>query len=435
MSGTAAVTTRSCFATSPPRRSRRRLASPSAKLKIEAIDAISDLELQALADQVFERLNDDDDRVAASAAVAVLHGYQQAPQVADDMLKSENAEARRIAVAGIAKKIGKLAVADIEKAGSDPDAGVRRAAIYALGEIKDKDAVELCTRRMKDPDEACAPRRRPRSRASASATSRSSRKHALADKALSVRLAGVELLAAAHRDASSRHSSTTPIRSWRVAAAIAVKTSHPGLGAKAARARSRCAGEWTVRAGAANLAVSALGARPVSPTRRRLAKDSELEVRLAAARVLVHAGDTAGARAISRAALEMPQAIQAAADLAAQGDATGLAALSAAVRDSRNTRSSVPRRRGASHRTSRDPRARRGARRSERSGTGRGGCDPRCAREVISSRAPSRMPFGAAGFPEPVLLARTGAPGAPARTTVSSQAVSSAPPLSVEVLR
>ena len=34
------------------------LASPSAKLKIEAIDAISDLELQSLADQVFASLND-----------------------------------------------------------------------------------------------------------------------------------------------------------------------------------------------------------------------------------------------------------------------------------------------------------------------------------------------------------------------------------------
>ncbi|HSN29848.1 MAG TPA: hypothetical protein VLT45_26355, partial [Kofleriaceae bacterium] len=106
------------------------LASPSAKLKITAIDAIEELELQALADQVAERMGDEDDRVVASAAVAVIHGYAQAPQVADDMLRSENAEARRIAVEGVGKKIGKLASADLQKAANDVDARVRRAAIY-----------------------------------------------------------------------------------------------------------------------------------------------------------------------------------------------------------------------------------------------------------------------------------------------------------------
>jgi len=312
------------------------LASPSAKLKIAAIDAISDLELQSLADDVFQRLNDEDDRVAASAAVAVLHGYQQAPQVADDMLKSENADARRIAVAGIAKKIGKLAVADIEKAGSDPDAGVRRAAIYALGEMKDADAVELCTRRMKDPDETVRA-------AAATALARIGignleelGKKALADKALSVRLAGIELLAAAHRDDELAALADDADPLVGVTAAIAVKTSHPGLGAKPLE-RAVGAPEWTVRAGAANLAVSALGHEAGLAYAQRLTKDTELQVRLAAARVLAHSGDAAGARAIFSSALESPQGIQAAADLAAQGDATGLAALSADVRNSRNT--------------------------------------------------------------------------------------------------
>ena len=95
------------------------LESPSVKLKIAAIDAIEDLELQSLADQVFLQMNSEDDRVAAAAAIAVIHGYQQAPQVADDMLKSENAEARRIAVDGVGKKIGKLAASALENAAND----------------------------------------------------------------------------------------------------------------------------------------------------------------------------------------------------------------------------------------------------------------------------------------------------------------------------
>src|SRR5580704_3225703 len=65
------------------------LASPSAKLKMAAIER---LELQPLADDVAAAMGDNDDRVAATAAIAVLHAYPQAPQVADAMLHSENPE-------------------------------------------------------------------------------------------------------------------------------------------------------------------------------------------------------------------------------------------------------------------------------------------------------------------------------------------------------
>src|SRR5689334_17940742 len=130
------------------------LASPSVKLKITAIEAVEAAELQPLAEKVGERMTDDDDRVAATAAIAVLHGFPQAPQVAGDMLRSENAEARRIAVEGVGKKVGKLALADLEKAVADPDARVRRAATRWLGQLKDTGATELLTRHLRDPDEA-----------------------------------------------------------------------------------------------------------------------------------------------------------------------------------------------------------------------------------------------------------------------------------------
>src|SRR5438132_172595 len=66
--------------------------------------------------------------------------------------------------------------------------------------------------------------------------------------------------------------------------------------------------------------------------RRGLAADREPAVRLAAARVLTHGGDRAGAAAIFAAALALPDlALQAATDLAAQDDERGTRAIEAAV--------------------------------------------------------------------------------------------------------
>src|ERR1700742_2071934 len=129
------------------------LSSPSVKLKMRAIETVEDLEISSLADDVAKQLGDDDDRVQATAAVAVLHGFKQALEVADAMLHSENAEARRIALEGVAKKIKKLAIVDIENAANDSDAKVRAIAVRWLGEYKDKDAVEVCTKRLHDRDE------------------------------------------------------------------------------------------------------------------------------------------------------------------------------------------------------------------------------------------------------------------------------------------
>src|SRR5262245_49427489 len=130
------------------------LASPSAKMKIAAIEAIERLEIHSLTDQVVDKMNDNDDRVAAAAAIAVLRGIPGAQQVAEQTLTSENAEARRITIDGIARKYGKLTAGDLQKAANDPDPRVRRTAIRWLGMIKDKDAVEVLTRRMQDPDDS-----------------------------------------------------------------------------------------------------------------------------------------------------------------------------------------------------------------------------------------------------------------------------------------
>jgi HEAT repeat protein len=312
------------------------LASPSVKLKIAAINAVADAELQGLAELVAQRMGDDDDRVAASAAIAVLRGYPQAPGVADELLHSEDPEARRIAVDGVGKKVGSLAAADLEKAAVDPDPRVRRAAIRWLGQIKDKDAVEVLTRRMRDPDEGVRA-------ASASALARigignleALGKQALGDRALAVRLAGIELIVAAHRkDELPAIAEADP--DPMVAAEAAIAANRPDLAAKAIE-RAIAAEGWTIRAGAANLAVRALGRDKGVEVARRLLADKEPGVRLAAARVLAHGGDRAGAAVVFVEALANPELeLQAAAELADQDDARGIAALDAAVRDARRT--------------------------------------------------------------------------------------------------
>jgi len=313
------------------------LASPSAKLKMAAIEAIATLEIHVLADDVAQKMEDQDDRVAATAAVAVLKGFPQAPQVADEMMRSENPEARRIAVDGIGKKVGKLALSDLEKAAADHDARVRRAAIYWLGALKDKDAVEVLTKRMHDPDDSVRA-------ASAQALAKigignleAFAKQALGDHALAVRLAGVDLLAAAKRDDQliTLTDDTDPMVA--LGAAIAVKKTRPEL-AKKALDRAVGAEEWTIRAGTANMLAMAVGKDDAKAYAQKLAGDTEVGVRLAAARALVHAGDRDTATRVFTAALgDADQGIQAAADLASLGDPAGMKALSDATRDPKRT--------------------------------------------------------------------------------------------------
>ncbi|MEO8702077.1 MAG: HEAT repeat domain-containing protein, partial [Kofleriaceae bacterium] len=308
------------------------LASPSVRLKIAAIDAVATAELQVLADDVAERLGDDDDRVAAAAASAVLRGYPQAPKVASQMLHSEDAEARRIAVEGVGKKIGALAVIDLQKlAGSDPDARVRRAAIRWLGQIKDKESVELLVRQMRHQDEAVRA-------AAATALARigagdlaAFAKQALGDRAVGVRLAGIELLVAAKQNAELVKLAETEADPM-VAAEAAIAAKRNDLVIKALD-RAVVAEAWTIRAGAANIAVRGVGKSTAIELARKLVADPEIGVRLAAARVLGSAGDREAAIRVFAAALTGESALSAASDLAHLGDERAIGALDAMVRD------------------------------------------------------------------------------------------------------
>jgi HEAT repeat protein len=311
------------------------LASPSVKLKIAAIQAVEAAELEPLADPVAQRMRDDDDRVVATAAAAVLHGAPDAPQAIGDMLHSEDAEARRIAVDGIGRKVGKVAASVLETAAGDPDPHVRRAAVRWLGQLKDADAAPILTQRLRDPDEAVRA-------AAASALAHlgapglgtldlgALARIALSDHALAVRLGGVELAAAAHDRATLTSLADDPDAIIAAEAAIAT-----GDGAAAARAieRAAAAAVWSTRAGAANLAIRALGKTAAVAVAHKLAGDADIGVRLAAARVLSHNGDPATAAAIFASALATDHRIDAAIDLAMLDDQRGIAALNDAVGD------------------------------------------------------------------------------------------------------
>ncbi|CAN5894942.1 hypothetical protein BH11MYX3_BH11MYX3_22550 [soil metagenome] len=313
------------------------IASPSAKLKVAAIQAVQAAELEALAEQVAERMTDSDDRVAAAAAVAVLKAYPQAPQVAGDMMQSEDPEARRIAIDGVAKKVGKLMADDLEKAAIDKDARVRRVAARWLGQIKDANAVAVLTRHLKaDPDESVRA-------AAATALARigvgnleSLGTAALKDKSLAVRIAAIDLIQAANRpDRLQQIAETDPDPMVAVEAAIAL---HNKELARRALDKAIAAEGWTIRAGAANVAMRAVGKAAAVEIARTLIADKDLGVRLAAARVLAHAGDKITAAPVFTEALASPDfELQAAGDLAEQEDPRGLEALSAAVHDTKRT--------------------------------------------------------------------------------------------------
>ncbi|MGE0547818.1 MAG: HEAT repeat domain-containing protein [Kofleriaceae bacterium] len=308
------------------------LASPSAKLKLAAIETIAAARIERLADAVTMKMDDSDDRVVAAAAIAVLRAHPQAPQIADDMLHSEDPEARRIVVDGIGRKVGAVALRELRLAVADPDPRVRIAAIRWLGSLKDRDAVELLMRQLRHPDAAVRA-------VAASSLAKigignlpSLGNQALADQALAVRLAGIELLVAARRTeelvALAQHDADP-----MVALEAAIAANRPDL-ASPVLERAIKSDDWTDRAGAVNSVMRAVGAATATEVARRLVADPDGRVRLAAGRVLAHAGQRDAAIAVFVAALADPElAIDAASELAELADSRGLTALDAGVRD------------------------------------------------------------------------------------------------------
>lgn len=314
------------------------LESPSAPTRVEAIRAIERLEIERLADAVADHLGDEDDAAAAAAAIAILRAYPQAPEVATAMLQSHDPVARAIAVEGIGRKIGGRAAHDLRPLADDPDPRVRRAAVRALAAIGDARDTDKLVALAKDADAEVRA-------AALGALARGARgdhaalaRAALADEHLGVRLAAVALL-----DASGDRAT---LASLLGGADLAV-ASHAArelarvtpAEAAAALERALASDDWSIRAGALNLATSVLGAERARARAAQLLEDPSLDVRLAAARLL---GDDPRAIAVFVAALADPQVgVWAAADLARLDDPRGVAALEQAAAADEGRRAAV----------------------------------------------------------------------------------------------
>lgn len=269
------------------------LRSPSAALKVAAIQTIEKLEIEELAHDVGERVLDDDDWVAAAASVAVLRAQPAAPRVATDLLRSDDARARALVVAGIGRKIGKRAHDDLTPMLRDRDAAVRRAAVTAVGAMKvDDDTPRLIEIAEKDADGPV--------RASALAALAVGKRtgvaqvaeRALTDTYLGARLAAVELLARRGGDAGRPRLQALArgddrFVALRAASALAHREGGERIDAPLAALDDQSP---SLRA-TATAAVADLVAkdRALELLGRRLV-DSDPMVQLAAARALLHLG-------------------------------------------------------------------------------------------------------------------------------------------------
>jgi HEAT repeat protein len=267
-------------------------------VKMAAIAGVEQAEIESLSGAVGDAMNDEDPRVAMTAAVAVINSFPFAAKLAQEGLSSSNPVARRIAVNGIGKKVGAEAMEDLVTASTDEDAGVRRAAVRWLGHFGRSDALRALLKRVADVDDGVRAAAA-RSVASIAQKLAAPQRDALAlgnvarslfaVDGLATKLGAVELARAAAQDGVLRSFATSPDcdPSVSVAAAIAMKAKDSVL-INATWQRASVSDNPSTRAGAVNVADAALGLAAAKPVYIQMAKDAHPAVRLAVARAIYH---------------------------------------------------------------------------------------------------------------------------------------------------
>lgn len=305
------------------------LRASSPAIQAQSIQAIERLEIEALSSDVAELVTSEDDLVAAAAAAALLSAHPSAPQVLTDLLKSEDAAARALAVDGIGRKAGEYARDDLVSMLRDPDPRVRRAAIGAVGRFAAGADLDLLASLAAGDKDGSVRARALRALASRSADGRSElARRALADAYRGARMAAIDLLARDGSDAARAalvELAGSPDLEISLPAAAALLRGEDTRAAVAVIERALAAPGWTARAAAINAA----GAAPRADALRiggRAIVDPRAEVRLAAARLLLHLGNDRRARVELAAALGSSDPlvrIDAAIDLVRIGDPRG----------------------------------------------------------------------------------------------------------------
>lgn len=264
------------------------LASPLPEVRVVALRTVEQAELEALAAKVAALVEDSDDTVAATAAVAVINSYPGAAQRAGELLQSPVAAARRIALTGIARKVGLPAIEDLRPLLDDRDIEVQRAAIQAVGQLR---------------DQVAAPQLR-RLFAAGDRTTRSAAASALASLAVPDAAALAQrMLTDAPNEPASYMAAVTLLRSARawpslaelargrgpnpVSAALALTPRDPAL-LQSALATMQKSASAADRAAAMNYTLTVLGVAAGLPALLAGLRDADELVQTTAARSLVH---------------------------------------------------------------------------------------------------------------------------------------------------
>ena len=315
------------------------LRAQASAIQTAAIQAIERLEIEELAPDVAELVGADDDRVAAAAAAALLTAHPEAPRILVDLLRSDDPEARALAVDGIGRKAGEHARADLMPMLGDPDPRVRREAVGAVARFAEGEDLERLVAMARGDKDGSV-----RARALRGIAARHAGGHvglavqAAADPFLGARFAAVDLLArddsAEARAALDRLAGGGDLPVALAAAAARLRSGGDPAGAGVFD-RALAETDWTARAAALNSAASAPRSLALRLGGRGLV-DRNDEVRLAAARLLIRLGVTTQARKHLEAALSAKDPsirIDAATDLLRLGDPRASQALAELARD------------------------------------------------------------------------------------------------------
>ena len=297
------------------------LQAPAPALVAESVQIVERHAIEAFAHDVAELVTADSDQVAAAAAVAVISVHPHAPRVLVDILKSEDAQARAIATAGIGRRVGHHARADVVPMLEDSSPLVRRAAITAVaGFASSKDLDTFAAMAASDPDGAVrALALRTLARKGAGGRFDVA-KAAVADDYKGARLAGIDLLV--EIDSAEARALLAELvtgdSELALPAAAALLRAGDRSGALPQVLEAELAQPaWNRRAAAVN-AVSGGPRELALRMAGRAIVDPRAEVRLAAARLLIQLGGDDRAQRELEQALASPDAmirIDAATDL------------------------------------------------------------------------------------------------------------------------
>ena len=309
------------------------LRVPSTNIRALAIRTIERLEIEDLSQDVGDLIASDDDLVAAAASAALLTSHPQAPEVATDLLRSDNPRARALVIEAIGRKVGKHARDELLKALTDPTPEVRRVALAAIAKLgNDDDTRKITELATKDADGQVRAFALRELAARSFGPAPDLVRAALADDYQGARLAALELVSKRDDEESiailnaAATGEDLPV-AFRAAAAL-YRAGKPApivaieLGLQA--------DSWTVRASALNAIADASPKQTALRVAGEAITDDNVQVRLAAARVLRRLGEIERARQEFVAALSAEKEsarLSAAIDLIRLKDDRGLPAI------------------------------------------------------------------------------------------------------------